>query len=257
VRSARLPWWARVFLRRCAGFAGGDAETRPLNIAIQIISIADRPAHGPAAVFGPDGGTIGRRSDNTLVIPDATRHVSRLHASVFWGQGAFRIRDQGSFLPVYVNGRGVGFQRDMTLRPGDRIQIGPYVMLVSEADASRAVTAKPGGAGRPATTAEAASGATLEPAPTFEEIQARLAAAKAAGHHLTKGSDPDSPAGPDDDAAATQSLHSGRSSDPAGTGPNAGGAAAAGHPDDPAAQPPSARPVALSEAARALLRWRG
>ena len=242
-----------MFLHRRAGFVGVDAETRPLNIAIQIISIADRPVHGPAAVFGPGGGSIGRRSDNTLVIPDATRHVSRLHATVFWGQGVYRIRDQGSFLPVYVNGRGIGFQRDMTLRPGDRIQIGPYVLLVSEADASRAVTGRPGGAGQRATASVEISAATLEPALTFEEIQAKLAAAKAAGHSLTKGPGLGGRAEPDDDAAATQSLHSGRSSERAGTDSAARDPATAATPD---ARRSSERAVGLSEAARALLRWR-
>jgi predicted component of type VI protein secretion system len=232
-----------------------------LNIAIQIISIADTPTHGPAAVFGSGGGTIGRRSDNTLVIPDATRHISRLHATVFWSQGAFRIRDQGSFLPVYVNGRGIGFQRDMTLRPGDRIQIGPYVLLVSEADPSRVVTGMASDIGQGARTSIGASVATVEPVPTFEVVQARVAAAKAAGHHLTRGgnhaSQPEADA--DADAATTQSLHAARSSahasaDPDPDSPQQSGAAE----DQKQAQSTSGRPVVgLSEAARALLRWRG
>jgi FHA domain-containing protein/type VI secretion system protein len=229
-----------------------------LNIAMQIISIADRPTHGPEAVFGPAGGTIGRRSDNTLVIPDATRHVSRLHATVFWSQGAFRIRDQGSFLPVYVNGRGIGFQRDMILRAGDRIQIGPYVLLVSEADPSRAVTG-PGGIVGPRQTASLeAPAATVESVPTFEEIQARLAAAKAAGHQLTKGSGHAGEPEADADAATTQSLHAGQSSgnavgDRDGDRPPASDTAN----DQRPRQPSSGRhAVGLSEAARALLRWR-
>jgi predicted component of type VI protein secretion system len=227
-----------------------------LNIAIQIISISERPVHGPGAVFGPGGGTIGRRSDNTLVIPDATRHVSRLHAAVFWSQGAFRIRDQGSFLPVYVNGRGIGFQRDMTLRAGDRIQIGPYVLLVSEADPSRAVTGTAGNGGQRPMAPIEVSAAHVERVPTFEEIQARLAAAKAAGHHLTRGSGHSSQ--PEADAAITQSLHAGQSPGHAVADPETDRPCVPDAADDQRQlQAPSERPaVGLTEAARALLRWR-
>jgi predicted component of type VI protein secretion system len=231
-----------------------------LNIAIQIISISERPLHGPGAVFGPGGGTIGRRSDNTLVIPDATRHVSRLHAAVFWSQGAFRIRDQGSFLPVYVNGRGIGFQRDMTLRAGDRIQIGPYVLLVSEADPSRAVTGTAGNGGQRPMAPIEVSAAHVERVPTFEEIQARLAAAKAAGHHLTRGSGHASQpqADADADAATTQSLHAGQSPGHAVADTEADRLCVPDTVDDQRQlQAPSGRPaVGLTEAARALLRWR-
>ena len=247
-----------MVLHRRACHTGGDAETRPLNIAIQIISIADTPTQGPAAVFGSGGGTIGRRSDNTLVIPDGTRHVSRLHATVFWSQGAFRIRDQGSFLPVYVNGRGIGFQRDMTLRPGDRIQIGPYVLLVSEADPSRVVTGMGSDGGQGARTSTGASTATVEPVPTFEEIQASLAAAKAAGNYLTKGASHASQPEADADAATTQSLHAARSSAQASADPHPDSLQPSGGAEDQKqAQSASGRSVGLSEAARALLRWRG
>lgn len=106
-----------------------------MTIAIKIVSIGTRAVDGPRAEFGPAGGTIGRRSDMTLVIPDKTRRVSRVHAVISHQNGQYRIRDQGSFLPVYVNGHGVGFQRDMTIHPGDHIQIGDFGLQVANADA--------------------------------------------------------------------------------------------------------------------------
>ena len=114
-----------------------------MTIAIKIVSSGQRPVDGPRAEFGPAGGTIGRRSDMTLVIPDKTRRVSRVHAVISHQNGQFRIRDQGSFLPVYVNGHGVGFQRDMTLHAGDRIQIGDFGFEVSHADGQSEATDSP------------------------------------------------------------------------------------------------------------------
>lgn len=170
-----------------------------MTITIRIVAVAERPVEGKPARFTDEGGTIGRRSDSTLVIPDQSRRVSRIHAVVSRQGNLFKIRDQGSFLPVYVNGHGVGFQREMTLRPGDRIQIGPYTLEVA-ADAAFDATLAP----MHAPSAEAAPKASAEAPMTlaqvpFEVLEKRLAAAKASGPRLTTDSYPIPP-----DATATQ-----------------------------------------------------
>lgn len=153
-----------------------------MKIAIQIVALGGRPVNGPAAVFDARGGTIGRRSDNTLVIPDKSRRVSRVHMAVSFHGGQFRVRDQGSFLPVYVNGHGVGFQRDMTIRPGDQLEMGPYTFAVTDASAP--------GAQRPQApidleeTVETRASPPVAEVP-FELVEERLAAAKASGVLLT------------------------------------------------------------------------
>ena len=48
------------------------------------------------AAFGEAGGTIGRADANGLVLPDAERHISRLHARIAYRSGAFELVDQGS-----------------------------------------------------------------------------------------------------------------------------------------------------------------
>lgn len=171
-----------------------------MTITIRIVAVAERAVEGKPARFSDEGGTIGRRSDSTLVIPDQSRRVSRIHAVVSRQGGLFKIRDQGSFLPVYVNGHGVGFQREMTLRPGDRIQIGPYTLEVG-ADAALDATMAP----TPAASLEVPAKALADEAPMtlaqvpFEILEKRLAAAKASGPRLTTDSYPVEP-----DATATQ-----------------------------------------------------
>lgn len=227
-----------------------------MNISIQIIGVADRPIDGPRAVFGPRGGTIGRRSDNTLVIPDQSRRVSRVHVMVSCQGGVYKVRDQGSFLPVYVNGHGVGFQRDMTVRPGDRVQIGPYTLLVSAVEDQVAVTPSrpaPVVSSRNDVASEQARAA--EEALTFELLEQRLAAAKAAGLTLTRPetADAESPF----DGSATQGVEPRRSAAAASQDPP-GDTPASQDPATEGAKPGPVRDkiVPLAETARKLFNWR-
>ena len=165
-----------------------------MSIGLQIVAVDGYPVEGAHAVFGAEGGSIGRRSDNTLVIPDDSRRVSRVHALVLSGGGGFRIRDEGSFLPVQVNGQAVGFRREAILQPGDHIQIGVYTLVVTEGDTLPTVD-------RPHETL------------TFEMLEQRLAAVKGTGVRLTT----DQPAAPGPrlvdegfDATATVDVHEGR-----------------------------------------------
>lgn len=163
-----------------------------MTITIRIVAVAERAVESKAVTFDASGGTIGRRSDSTLVIPDQSRRVSRVHAVVSFQGNVFKIRDQGSFLPVYVNGHGVGFQRDMTIRPGDRIQIGPYTLEVAAVEGEATVPAMPAA---PAKTEEPVTFAQVP----FEVLEKRLAAAKASGLRLTTDNYPVTP-----DATSTQ-----------------------------------------------------
>jgi pSer/pThr/pTyr-binding forkhead associated (FHA) protein len=67
--------------------------------------------------------TIGRRRENLLVLAD--EHVSRVHAKLMFEGGQWYIADAGSSNGIFVNGRRVSVER---LRPGDEIDIGPYVL---------------------------------------------------------------------------------------------------------------------------------
>lgn len=103
-----------------------------MRMTIKIVSAYGRPFDGPSAAFDESGGTIGRRADCTLVVPDKRRHVSRVHALIVGTPDGFLLHDQGSYLPVRVNGMRVGYGQHVPVCEGDTIQIGPFGMRVEE-----------------------------------------------------------------------------------------------------------------------------
>ena len=69
--------------------------------------------------------SIGRATDNTIVIPGAFRSVSGYHCSVTAGGGEFYIRDDGSTNGTIVNDTIVlPAKQTVKLHPGDRVQLG-------------------------------------------------------------------------------------------------------------------------------------
>ena len=104
-------------------------------IVLRALSFHGKPCPdvGPAT-FDELGGSIGRADDNHLVLPDAQRIVSRRHAAVLYRGGGFVIADQGGN-PVKVNGRPLGSGHEAPLAPGDRVQVGGYLLAVEAAGA--------------------------------------------------------------------------------------------------------------------------
>lgn len=95
-------------------------------VGFQSQAIAD----SPWTEFGEQGGTLGRAPENTLCLPDPERHVSRIHASVVCIDGAYFIKDQGSALPIRLNGRALGQGNQAKLADGDELEIGAYRLSV-------------------------------------------------------------------------------------------------------------------------------
>lgn len=96
------------------------------------------PSQPLSATFDELGGEIGRADTNRLVLPDPERTISRVHARVlFRAHGGYGIVDQGSNA-ISVNGIPLGKGREAAIQPGDRIQIGGYVLLVEAAAAGAA-----------------------------------------------------------------------------------------------------------------------
>lgn len=104
-------------------------------IALTVLSYNGTPADGPSAQFDELGGTIGRADNNQLVLPDPERTISRVHARLVFRAGGYAIVDNGSN-PISVNGAPIGAGREHPLKPGDRVQIGGYVLEAREASAS-------------------------------------------------------------------------------------------------------------------------
>ena len=89
------------------------------------------------AEFEARGGSIGRGSGSTLLLPAPLRQISRTHALIELRDGQFTLTDQSSVTPVVVNGQSLGNGRSMPIAPGDEIVIGGYRMRV-EGDAPNA-----------------------------------------------------------------------------------------------------------------------
>ena len=84
-------------------------------ITISVLSCSGQ-AGDPAlrADFDELGGSIGRADNNTLVLPDPERSISRVHAQVLFRSGGFVIVDRGSN-PISVNGRPLGNGKEAAL----------------------------------------------------------------------------------------------------------------------------------------------
>jgi hypothetical protein len=103
-------------------------------LTIRVLRHAGQPADGPAAVFDELGGTLGRSDRCELVLPDAERNISRVHARVRWAAGRFTIEVCGAH-PLKLNGRSLATGDRAPLAPGDTLHIGPYELVVAGSDA--------------------------------------------------------------------------------------------------------------------------
>lgn len=99
-------------------------------IRIEVLSRQGTPLGQPlSALFGPEGGTIGRAGENILVLDDPDRTVSRVHAQVSYRDGRYFIADRGSN-PLQCNGQALGEGRELELRGGERLAIGTFELEV-------------------------------------------------------------------------------------------------------------------------------
>jgi len=196
-------------------------------LTISVTTLNAKPIAQPlAARFGEAGGTIGRSPDNTLVLLDPDRKISRTQATIVFRDGAYALRDQGSVTPVVLNGEAIGSGRERPLAAGDEIRIGPYVLAVAVAE----------GASMPAASAPAAP---AEPASVAEPVVSWQSEAPAApGEGITTVI-----LHADDEPAATPAV---------GAPTTTAGVSAAS-----AAPAPAATPISTDELLRALLKGTG
>lgn len=99
-----------------------------MRLTLRILTYRNQPVPpGPAALFGADGGGIGRSPENLLVLDDPGKYISRVHAQVCLRDGTFVLEDLGSN-PSIVNDRPLGKGSQVALAHGDRILIGDYLL---------------------------------------------------------------------------------------------------------------------------------
>jgi type VI secretion system FHA domain protein len=97
-----------------------------MPLTLRILTYRDQPVPGAAAGrFDDAGGSLGRSPENTLVLDDPGKYISRVHATVAFRDGEYFLEDIGSN-PSVVNDRPLGRGREIALAHGDRIVIGDY-----------------------------------------------------------------------------------------------------------------------------------
>ncbi len=98
--------------------------------------ISTKPGHQPpqsSCDFYAPGGTIGRGTDNNLVLPDNDRTISRLQAIVHVdAQGECRVTNRGSVTRVVLNDIPLERGRQVELQDGDILGIDDYRLEVSD-----------------------------------------------------------------------------------------------------------------------------
>ena len=70
---------------------------------------------------------IGRSSENNIILDDIT--ISRKHALLSVSNKNIKIQDNNSTNGIYVNNENIN---DCILKSGDKIQIGKYLLLLTE-----------------------------------------------------------------------------------------------------------------------------
>ena len=98
--------------------------------------ISTKPGHQPpqsSCDFYAPGGTIGRGTDNNLVLPDNDRIISRLQAIVHVDAlGECRVTNRGSVTRVVLNDIPLERGRQVELQDGDILGIDDYRIEVTE-----------------------------------------------------------------------------------------------------------------------------
>jgi FHA domain-containing protein len=111
---------------------------------ISVVSYQGSPASTAiSAVFGADGGTIGRGANNTLVLPDPNRFVSRVQARVSFDGFGIRIANASTANPLLINDHELDSGEEGVLRDGDELRIGLYILKVRKVDAVETAVPSP------------------------------------------------------------------------------------------------------------------
>ncbi|MFB8831853.1 FHA domain-containing protein [Azotobacter sp. CWF10] len=79
---------------------GGEAPSPPLSM-----------------LFNAPGGTIGRGTDNHLVLPDDTRQISRLQAVLQVGEAGAQLKNLSPVCPIEINEKPLAQQEEHPCAP--------------------------------------------------------------------------------------------------------------------------------------------
>ena len=103
--------------------------SQPPSLTLEATGPESETLREHRKTFGPEGGTIGRAPQCHWVLADD--YVSRQHARVTYRNGEFFIEDTASTSGVYLNDQRLPSEQPHPVRPGDRLLIEPYDILVA------------------------------------------------------------------------------------------------------------------------------
>ena len=111
-----------------------DNETIPLDSSsssaeepLFILSLLNNELMSSSWKLSNKDYKIGRSSDNNIILDDIT--VSRNHALLSVNNENLKITDNKSTNGIYINNV---IKSDSDLKSGDKIQIGKYLLLLTE-----------------------------------------------------------------------------------------------------------------------------
>lgn len=127
------------------------------------LTIENQPApageHSPTKTLGRDGVLrIGREDSADWTLPDRSGGISRNHCTIRFADGAFLVEDT-SANGTFVNDSGDRIAGSYPLRDGDRLVIGPYLVVARISGLANAAAAAAADAPRPPAAARPGGGA--------------------------------------------------------------------------------------------------
>jgi type VI secretion system FHA domain protein len=105
-----------------------------MSLTLTVLSFKNQPINEIAAVsVGNEGGSIGRSADNTLVLPDTEKFVSRHHATIKMEAGSYYLTDT-SLSGISIDGATPLHNETERLAHGMVLKIGEYEIAVAIAN---------------------------------------------------------------------------------------------------------------------------
>jgi FHA domain-containing protein len=100
-------------------------------IEIYVLTFADLALDKPQSmVFSDNGGSIGRSQENTMILLDSERLISRVQAQIYKLEESYVIENLSSTSAIFVGDTELGKRERAALSPITEIRIGLYVLGV-------------------------------------------------------------------------------------------------------------------------------
>lgn len=105
-----------------------------MSLILKVLSFKNKPVTETIEVSINNGGTIGRSDDNTLILPDAEKFVSRHHATIKTENGYYYLTDT-SLGGITINGLEPPLHNATSrIDNGTLLKIGEYEVSVTIVD---------------------------------------------------------------------------------------------------------------------------